>query len=295
MDIFDGQNARNFSLDVRARQWIQATQGLSGAALDAAVAQTMRLDPALVQLLQTSVNFGGLPIVEPEDALSKGREFELHYNPTNYWTIKANLTENESIQAAIAQDLLDYLAERMPVWTSVVDRETGLPWYTSSYGGQQTAERYLPGNVTTGLGIVQQTVGKSKPQIRKYRANLASSLQLRGLTDHRRLRNFSVGGALRWEDRGAIDYYGVQRLPDIITQLDRNRPIYDKAHLYVDAFVSYRTKILSDKIGLTVQLNVRNVQEGGRLQPIRAFPDGTPNAYRIVDPRLFILTTTFEL
>jgi len=42
-------------------------------------------------------------------------------------------------------------------------------------------------------------------------------------------------------------------------------------------------------------LNVRNVQEGGRLQPISAYPDGTPNAYRIVDPRQFILTMTFDL
>jgi hypothetical protein len=46
---------------------------------------------------------------------------------------------------------------------------------------------------------------------------------------------------------------------------------------------------------MTVQLNVKNVQEGGRLQPIRAFPDGTPNSYRIVEPRLFILTATFDL
>lgn len=295
MDIFDGQNARNFSLDVRSRQWIQATQGLTGAALDAAVAQTMKMDPALVAKLQTSVNFGGLPIVEPEDALSRGREFELHYNPTNYWTIKANVTATESIQAAIAQDLLDYLAERMPVWQGIIDRETGQPWYTSSYAGGQTAERYLPGNVTTGLGIVQQTVGKSKPQIRKYRANLATNYHLRGLTEQRWIRNVNVGGALRWEDKGAIDYYGVEKLPAIINNLDKNNPIYDRSHLYVDAFAAYRTKILADKVGLTVQLNVRNLQEGGRLQPIRAFPDGTPNAYRIVEPRLFILTATFDL
>jgi hypothetical protein len=48
-------------------------------------------------------------------------------------------------------------------------------------------------------------------------------------------------------------------------------------------------------VGASFQLNVRNVQEGGRLQPISAYPDGTPNAYRIVDPRQFILTMTFDL
>ena len=296
VDIFDGQTARNFSLDVRSRQWLQATQpGLSGPALDAAVAATMKMDPALVTLLQTSVNFGGLPIAEAQDALSKGREFELNYNPTNYWTIKANVSQDETIQAAIAQDLVDYLAERAPIWQSIVDRQTNTNWFTTSYAGSQTAFNYLPGNVTTPLGIALQTVGKSLPQIRQYHANLSTNYYLRGLTQQRWLRNINVGGAVRWEDKGAIGYYGVEKLPAVISNLDRNNPVWDRSHLYVDLLAAYRTRIWANKIGLTVQLNVRNVQEGGRLQPISAFPDGTPNAYRIVDPRLFILTATFDL
>ena len=87
----------------------------------------------------------------------------------------------------------------------------------------------------------------------------------------------------------------MQQLPAIITDLDKNRPIYDRGHLYADLLVGYRTRLFARKIGTTLQLNVRNVQEGGRLQPISAYPDGTPNAYRIVDPRQFILSATFEL
>lgn len=297
VDIFDGQPARNFSLDVRSRQWIQATAGgsLTAAQLDARVAETMKMDPALVALLQTSVNFGGLPIAQAQDALSKGKELEVHYNPTNTWTLKFNATENETIQAAIAGDLLRYLEERTKVWESVVDQETKQPWFTSSYAGSQTAKNYLPGNVTTPLGIAQQTAGKSLPQIRKYRFNLSTNYHLRGLTDHRILKNFNVGGALRWEDKGAIGYYGVQQLPAIITDLDKDRPIYDRAHLYVDLVAGYRTRLFGNKVGTTFQLNVRNVQEGGRLQPISAYPDGTPNAYRIIDPRQFILSATFDL
>jgi outer membrane receptor protein involved in Fe transport len=296
VDIFDGQTSRNFSLDVRSRQWLQATQpGLTGAALDTAVAQTMQMDPKLVSLLETSINFGGLPIAEGQDALSKGREFEVNYNPTNYWTVRANVTQDETIQAAVAQDLLDYLAERTPVWNSMIDKETGQPWFTSSYAGGQTAKNYLPGNVTTPLGIAQQTVGKSLPQIRKYHANLNTNFYLRGITENKWLRNLNVGGAVRWEDKGSIGYYGVQQLPAIITDLDKNNPIWSKSHVYVDLLAAYRTKIFSNKVGLTVQLNVKNVQEGGRLQAVSAFPDGTPNAYRIVDPRQFILSATFDL
>lgn len=105
----------------------------------------------------------------------------------------------------------------------------------------------------------------------------------------------NIGGAIRWEDRGSIGYYGVQQLPAVITELDRNRPVWDKSHTYVDLLAAYRTKLDRNRIGMTVQLNVRNVQEGGRLQPVSAFPDGTPNAYRIIDPRQFILTVTFDI
>jgi len=44
-----------------------------------------------------------------------------------------------------------------------------------------------------------------------------------------------------------------------------------------------------------VQLNVRNIFERGRLQAVAVNPDGQPYAYRIIDPRQFILTTTFDL
>jgi hypothetical protein len=296
MDVFDGQLARNFSLDLRAKQWLQATQpGLTGTALDAAVAKELQIDPALLAQLQSSVNFGGLPIAEAQDALSKGKELEINYNPTNFWTMKASVTETETIQSAVAQDLLDYLNERAPLWESIKDKETGQAWYTSSYDGGQTPKDYMPKNVTTPLGIAVQTVGKSLPQVRKYHANFQTNFYLKGITDARFLRNLNVGGALRWEDKGSIGYYGVQQLPDIITDLDRNRPIYDSSHLYVDLLAGYRTRILDDKVGMTVQFNIRNVQEGGRLQPISAYPDGTPNAYRIIDPRQFILSVTFDL
>ena len=44
-----------------------------------------------------------------------------------------------------------------------------------------------------------------------------------------------------------------------------------------------------------LQLNVTNVLEDGRLQAVAVNPDGAPWAFRIVDPRQFILTATFDL
>jgi hypothetical protein len=184
----------------------------------------------------------------------------------------------------------------MPVWTSIIDTDTGLPWFTSQYvPNGQTAQGWLAGNVTAGLAVAKANEGKSRPQIRKYRANFSTNFRLTGITDHRILKRFNIGGAARWEDKGAIGYYGVEEYPAIITALDRNRPIYDKDHLYIDLFVAYRTRLYSDKVGMTVQLNVRNVQENGRLQPISAYPNGVANGFRIIDPRQFILTATFDL
>lgn len=296
MDVYDGQPARPFSLDNRARIWLQATQpGLVGAALDAAVAKEMGMDLATLNMLQDSVNFGGVPIAQGQDMLSKGKEVEINYNPTSFWTLRANVTETQTIQSAIAQDLLDYLAERGKVWETIRDKQTNQLWYTSIYDGGQTPQNYMPSQVTTALDIAQQTVGKSLPQVRRYKASFSTKFGLRGITDNRVLSKFDVGGAVRWEDKGAIGYYGVQQLPDIITALDKDKPVYDKGHTYVDAFVSYRTKLMRDKYGMTVQLNVRNIAENGRLQPIAAFPSGEPSAYRIVDPRQFILTVSFDL
>ena len=296
VDIFDGATSRNFALDVNARNWLAATKGLSGAALDAAVAQTMKMNPALISLLENTIATNPGYIAESTDKLSKGREFELNYNPTNYWTIKANVSQNETIVASIAKDLTDYLAERMPIWQSIIDQQTGQPWFSSSYAGGTTAERYLPANVNSSLAVALQKQGKSDPQIRKYAANLSTNYRLSGITENKILRRFNVGGAVRWVDKGGIGYYGVEQLPATITALDPNRPVYDKAHTYVDLLIGYRTKLFRDRVGATFQLNVRNVQENGaRLQPASALPDGTPNAYRIVDPRQFILSATFDL
>jgi hypothetical protein len=234
-------------------------------------------------------------VAETQDATAKGLEFELNYNPNSYWTTKFNLTRNESIDSKLAPGVSQWIEERLPVWQSIIDPEIGRPWFTERYNNTNSPSQYLQANVVSQLNIAKANEGKSRPQIRKYRANLSSSYRLAGITDHRILKQFTVGGAVRWEDKGAIGYYGVQQLPAVITELDPRRPIYDKSRAYFDGFVAYRTRLFSNRVGTTFQLNVRNIQEDGRLQPISAYPDGTPNGFRIIDPRQFIFTATFDL
>ena len=54
--------------------------------------------------------------------------------------------------------------------------------------------------------------------------------------------------------------------------------------------------VAHDKVRATFQLNAKNITEsGGRLLTTGVFPDGTPLSYRIIDPRQFILSASFDL
>jgi outer membrane receptor for monomeric catechols len=141
--------------------------------------------------------------------------------------------------------------------------------------------------------------GKPRPQTREYRFSANTNYQFAGLTDKTWLKNLSVGGSLRWEDKASVGYYGLPSTdPDVkgaIIEYDTARPIYDKARFALDLMLSYRLRVFSDKLNCKLQLNCQNVFEDGRLQPFVYNPDGVAWNYRIIDPRPFVLTATFDL
>jgi hypothetical protein len=239
--------------------------------------------------------FGAGLISSTNDRIAKGTEIEVNYNPTNYWTLAANATETRQFNANVSDDVQQWLNQRLPIWTTIRDRRDNALWWTKNYGGSQTAAQNFATFIGSPFNVIKQAEGTADPGIRRYNFRGSTNLKLRGITQHKILRDFEIGGALRWEDKGAIGYYGIKDAAGVYTSLDIRNPIYNRAHTYVDLNLRYRTKLWADKVGTTVQLNIRNVQESGRLQPIGAYPDGTKNTYRIVDPRQFILTATFDL
>jgi hypothetical protein len=245
-------------------------------------------------------------ISSTNDVTAKGNELELNFNPTNYWTVAASATESRSVNSNVSKDISQWLSERLPIWTTITDPrgpdhilntpdDRPVLWWNTNYGGSQTPAQNYATFIGSPFNVIQQTEGTTNPQIRRYAFKVSTNFKLSGITEQRVLRDFEVGGAVRWEDKGAIGYYGKQQLPASITDLDVTRPIYDKAHTYVDLNLRYRMKLWANRVGATIQLNCRNIQEGGRLQAIGAYPDGTPHTYRIVDPRQFILSATFDL
>ncbi|MEI7566526.1 MAG: hypothetical protein WCJ10_01735, partial [Opitutaceae bacterium] len=139
-------------------------------------------------------------------------------------------------------------------------------------------------------------VGKPRSQEREYHFAAITNYDFtRG-----RLKDFGIGGAVRWESKAAIGFLaGAPETSGAFTgavlTLDNNKPVYDKARAYFDLSASYRLKFYGNKIQSKIQLNVQDALENGRLQAIAVNPDGNPYAYRIVDPRRFVLSMTFDL
>jgi hypothetical protein len=114
--------------------------------------------------------------------------------------------------------------------------------------------------------------------------------------DHKWLKNLSVGGSFRWASRAIIGYMGAAPDPDgVVRTLDRDKPVWDEATGNLDLLFGYNTRLFSNKIRANFQLNVRNATESGRLQGVAVNPDGQFWRYRIIDPRQFILTASFDL
>ncbi|MCX6951210.1 MAG: hypothetical protein NTV51_03360 [Verrucomicrobia bacterium] len=138
--------------------------------------------------------------------------------------------------------------------------------------------------------------GRPRTQMREYRFAGISNYEFTEGT----LKNFSVGGAVRWESKASIGFLAGPPetsgpYQGAVLFLDNNKPVWDKARFYVDLSAGYKFRFLSDKVRTKVQLNVKNALEGGRLQMIGVNPDGNGYADRIVEPRQFILSASIEL
>jgi len=313
------------------------TAWLGGTPTTAQIAAAMKMPLAQYDGLNAVVANNTYAAVN--DMESKGDELEINYNPTRSWTVSASVTKTESINTSAGSAVDDYIADRMPIWTTIEDPRftattftptnggppvsytTTLPvgptgrllWWNirgapfttlADYDANNSASSNFASNVDAPMAVFRALVGRPRPQIRKYSAKFNTKYNLSGITDHKVFKNMSVGGSIRWTDKGSIGFYGLGydpakdlRLPqNTILQLDSNRPIYSPAQTYVDLFASYRTRLFNGKARANFQLNVKNVGEsGGGLLATSAFLDGSASTYRIIDPRQFILSVSFDL
>src|SRR5262249_49584616 len=116
---FAGNTSDAQPLQRQARAWVrQLNPGFSDAQIEAEVFRIMKLTPE-----QEAIYRAG-PLGETQDAKSKGDEIELFVNPDRFWTVKFNATRTQAIDANVAPHIPIWVAQRLPVWETIIDPRT---------------------------------------------------------------------------------------------------------------------------------------------------------------------------
>lgn len=289
-----------FDLEQVGAQWFLARN----PGLDPEQARVMAVDTYLTPFgfdqayMDRVRQLGGGSFAEVNTVTSKGLELELNYNPTRFWTIKLTAAQQQAVDTELSNNANKFFEEHLPALMAITDPVTGGNWWSTNIGSGSTAspQNWYFVNILTTLTQASANAGKPRPQTREWRFAATTNFRLAGVTGHKWLKNMAVGGSLRWEDKAVLGYYGAAPLPNgAIVEYDVTRPIYDPARTYVDFLATYDLKLFRGKVKTRIQLNVRNALENGRLQPFVYNPDGQPWNYRIIDPRQFILSATFDL
>lgn len=272
----------------------------------------------IYDLIKLPLNYySGLSSGATQDSKAKGVELQVTYNPLPNWTMKFTGSKQQSTYTNIAPQYDAWLAERLPKWETnsapeipdFVDPNTSRRWslskFWTGYGytgvaqventdGNTSALAYHNNVVVSQVALAKALEGANSPMERKYHGTFLTNYAIR----EGRFKGVAFGGAERYESKAAIGFYGKVgdpvNSPTVINLNDVTRPIYDSGNYYTDLWVSYSRKIFKDRVGWKIQLNVNNATEDGRLMPTQVNFDGTPWAYRIIDSRQFILTSTFN-
>ncbi len=255
-----------------------------------------------------------------------GYDLELTYNPLPNWTMKITGGRQNAQITSIDSQAKAYIGVRMPVWLATTAPAAYSGVYTNWKGGGSTAITYL-GNFwnsygydsntnATGTNGGATTVGAyysgaigvpllvdlaalntTVPEETEYTLNyLTHYTFLSGM-----LKGAGVGGALRWMSPTIVGYYGNTAASALnssgqVAGANVTQPIYQQAQLHADAWLNYSFKLPWEdgKVRCTVQLNCSDLTSNGYILPIQYNLDGTPDTWRIVPPRQWSLTTTFN-
>lgn len=221
------------------------------------------------------------------DFVSEGMEIDLVGSVTRNWNISLNIAKQETVRsntAPIAGPLAFQIEQSL----------IGSPWaemFDSPFQGEtgNYLNRYR-GRVINGLKTELANDGRVSPEQRKWRVNVTSRYKF----SDGFLEGFTVGGSLRWQSESAIGY------PFIVDEEgaqfpDLDNAFYGQEELNGDAFIRYSKKIWDGKIDWTIQLNIRNLYNGGGDDiPVVINPDGKVAIVRIPNERVYFLSNSFR-
>jgi outer membrane receptor protein involved in Fe transport len=228
---------------------------------------------------------------------STGYEFEAIYNPLKNWRISANASRTEAVRTNIAPELHDFVFGANGL-VPLVQNPDGTPTAAGALVGSPTSQvttslkNWVFSNIiNNGLITTFAQEGAASSELRRWNWRLVTDYQFQKGW----LNGFSVGGAVRWQDKGLIGYAGgtIVSGGNTLVVSDVTKPYYSPAESVYDMWFGYEHK-LSHGINWRLQLNIKNVGVGNELIPLQADPDGKVVMWRIKEAQKWTLTNTFE-
>lgn len=221
------------------------------------------------------------PIVDTRDAVSEGLEMELTYNPTRNWTMIVNAAQQEATPSNTNPGARAFIAVNQPIWDSLAGE---IPFEDgTTFRSRAVSSVIVP--------VMRNSLQDGGPlqELRKWRANFVTNYRFA----EGKLRGANLGGALRWQDRVAMGFPVV--LDPVLGYVPQvSRPDWGPESLDVDLWVGYQRRVFSNKVRWSVQLNVRNILEGGDPVPLRTQGRLAGEPARVAGIRA-TLPTTYEL
>ena len=220
------------------------------------------------------------------DLVATGFELDITGQLTDNWSISLNLAEQETVISNTGPVAFPYAFE---IEENL--HNTGLPGLaTQPFRGSPFTFAQGYANVMAGVRGILAKDGTVSQEQRKYRVNLITRYDFHeGM-----LKGFSLGGAIRYQDKIAAGYplflddQGNQ-IPDIAN------PFFGPDETNGDLFVRYSRPIMNDKINWILQLNIRNLYRSNDDDiPVTINPDGRTALIRIPNEQLVFLTNTFR-
>jgi hypothetical protein len=279
---------------------------------------TQAMQDQIAALMQLPYSWpSGYNIGATQTNQSKGLEYQLIYNPLRNWNMKLTVGKATAIYSDVAPEAAAWIANRMPIWQAAAapdmpalaqlnsGRNVSLRNFYTGYGfnadaldtntnGATNPGGFWDSIVQPDYNTVKALSGTETADQRKWRVNILSTYQFLSGP----VKGFGFGGAVRWESKLGIGYWGdtVNGLNSIhqIASPDITRPIYDKARANFDLWFTYSHKVFGDRSNMRLQLNIRDVTSSGGLMPIYVNLAGQPVAFRIRDPRTYTFSTTFD-
>jgi outer membrane receptor protein involved in Fe transport len=266
----------------------------------------------LLDLYQVRVDGGSISqvpasAIDTSDFVARGTELELFWAEAPGWSLGMNVSRQQSTRLNSGVALQQFIFEtpaangqplfvnwNTPAAQNIFLTVSRIPDGTGALSGRMRG-------IQQSLSRIVNSDGAPATELREWRGNAFASYDFGSGP----LRDFGIGGAVRYQSKVAIGLpvatfrvdgsraEGAPQ-PGDFRAFDVENPFFGPAETNVDAWFTYRRKLFGERIQARLQLNVRNLINGGGTIPVGTQPTGEVAVVRIGEPTTYTLSARFE-